>query len=303
MTSPAQPIAFSYLAMAALSAVLMGTIGVISRFTGLDAQTVTFYRLAFAALLMLGYLGFSHKLHLLRCRPSWQVLVNGVLLASFILFYVEAMNHTSMANAIMIVYLAPIAASIVAHFFLRERLTAVNLLLIAAALFGFAMMQEFRLDFSANEAEGIGLVYALLSLCTYAGFIVINRLVPGSIHVFTRTWYQLAVGALCLLPFMLQVEPPAAAWQWGWLVIAGLFPGFLAILFAVMALRHLPAAVFGTLVYLEPIAVVLFGWLIFNETLSPLQMSGCLIILVSGISQGWFSTRQSRVHTDRFALH
>lgn len=44
------------------------------------------------------------------------MIFNGALLAGFIIFYVQAMNLTSMANAIMLVYLAPVAASIFAHF-------------------------------------------------------------------------------------------------------------------------------------------------------------------------------------------
>jgi drug/metabolite transporter (DMT)-like permease len=30
-------------------------------------------------------------------------------------------------------------------------------------------------------------------------------------------------------------------------------------------------------------AVVIFGWMIFHETLNPMQISGCLLILFSGI--------------------
>jgi drug/metabolite transporter (DMT)-like permease len=79
--------------------------------------------------------------------------------------------------------------------------------------------------------------------------------------------------------------------NWLWLLGTGLFPGFLAILCAVIALSRLPAATFGTLAYFEPIAVILFGWLIFNETLSPLQIAGCGLILASGVIKAWLTAR------------
>ena len=63
----------------------------------------------------------------------------------------------------------------------------------------------------------------------------------------------------------------------------GLIPGFLAILCAVIALQRLPAATFGTLAYFEPIAVIIFGWTLFHEPLSPLQLGGCVLIMASGV--------------------
>jgi drug/metabolite transporter (DMT)-like permease len=74
----------------------------------------------------------------------------------------------------------------------------------------------------------------------------------------------------------------------------GFFPGFLAIFFAVVALSRLPAATFGTIAYSEPVAVVIFGWAIFNEALSPLQIGGCLLIIGSGILKTLTEGRNSK---------
>ena len=68
-----------------------------------------------------------------------------------------------------------------------------------------------------------------------------------------------------------------------WLAAIGFFPGFLAILFAVSALNRLPAAIFGTIAYTEAVAVVIFGWTLFNEVLSPLQIAGCVLIIISSV--------------------
>ncbi len=281
-----------YLVMAVMSAVLMGTIGVISKYSQLSAETITFYRLFFGGGLMFVFLLLVRKTALLKQWPSWQVLINGVFLAGFIVFYVQAMNYTSMANAIMMVYLAPVAASICAHFFMGERLNRSSILLILLALFGFAMMMEFHLEFTSGSQDAIGLGFAALALFTYAGFILVNRTIPAGVHVYTRSWYQLMVGALCMLPLMLQQSETINSNQWGWLLAAGLLPGFLAILFAVIALRELPAATFGTLAYVEPIAVVSFGWILFDQALSWLQISGCLLIMLSGVVQALLMQRR-----------
>jgi drug/metabolite transporter (DMT)-like permease len=276
---------------ALLSALLMGTIGVFSKITGLTAETVTFFRLFFGAGFMLLFLLVVRQAGCLRRWPTWPVLINGSMLAGFIIFYVQAMNLTTMANAIMLVYLAPLTASIYAHFFLGERLNRASILLIAAALLGFAMMMEFRVDFSSGSNHFAGICLAAAASCCYAAFILINRTIKPHVHVYSRTFYQLLTGALIMLPFLVARPPEISAANWLWLIGTGIFPGFLAILCAVIALNSLPAATFGTLAYFEPIAVIAFGWLLFNESLSPLQIAGCLLILGSGIAKAWLSSR------------
>ncbi|PSL13864.1 threonine/homoserine efflux transporter RhtA [Marinobacterium halophilum] len=282
-----------FLLMAVASAVLMGTIGVISKYVGLSAETLTFYRLGFGAALMLGYLLLVGQARLLLIWPSWRVLANGALLAAFIVCYVQAMLYTSMANAIMMVYLSPVAASVVAHFLLGERLSSAGVGLILLALFGFAMMMEFQLSFD-SAGDATGMAYAALAMLAYAGFILMNRIMPARVHAYTRCWYQLLAGALCMLPLMWQQGESIASAQWGWLLLAGLLPGFLAILFAVIALRELPAATFGTLAYMEPIAVVTFGWVLFGEALNTLQLSGCALIMGAGVAQALLNQRRER---------
>lgn len=275
----------SSIAYAVLSAVLMGTIGVFSKITGLAAETITFFRLLIGAAFMLAFLVGTGKTAAIRIWPGWPVLVNGCFLAGFIIFYVQAMHYTTMANAIMMIYLAPLAASVIAHFFLGERLNLMAILLILAALLGFAMMMEFKIDLTPGSRQAIGMLFGLLSLISYAGFILINRIIPAAVHVFTRTFYQLLTGAAVMVPFTLIAGDHLSLGQLPWLVAIGLLPGFLAILFAVIALSRMPAATFGTLAYMEPVAVIIFGWTIFAETLTPLQICGCLLIISSGITK------------------
>lgn len=279
--------------MAALSAVLMGTIGVIARYAEVSAETLTFYRLGFGALLLTLYLLLRGQLSLLRGWPGGRVLVNGGLLAAFIVCYVQAMQYTSMANAIMTVYLAPVLTAAVAHCCLGERLTAAGVGLMLLALCGFAALLEFRLSFTRAE-DATGMAWAALAMLAYAGFMLLNRMMPAHLHVYGRCWYQLLAGTLCMLPLMLQQGESVQGVQWGWLLLAGLLPGFVAILLAVMALRALPAATFGTLAYLEPIAVVAFGWLLFEQSLSALQLLGCALMLGAGVAQAWLSQRRER---------
>ncbi len=272
---------------AILAALCMGTMGVFSRKTGIQAELITFFRLFLGAGFLLLLLIITRQVRLLKVWPGWPVLINGLMLAGFIIFYVQAMYMTTMANAIMVVYLAPLVASIYAHFFFDEKMNSVSIILIATALLGFAMMMEFKIDFSAAGDHMRGIASAALSMCCYAVFILINRSVTTSVHAYTRTFYQLLIGALCMVPFFLTGFPDINGSDIVWIIGAGFIPGFLGILFAVMALEKLPAATFGTLAYFEPIFVVILGWAVFGETLNALQLAGCLLIIGSGVIKGY----------------
>ena len=100
---------------AILAALFMGTIGVFSRKTGLDAEVITFFRLFFGAGFLIILLLFTRRLRLLLTWPTWPVIINGLMLAGFIIFYIQAMNLTTMANAIMVLYLAPLIAAVFAR--------------------------------------------------------------------------------------------------------------------------------------------------------------------------------------------
>lgn len=283
---------------AILAGVFMGTMGVFSRKTNLDAEVITFFRLLFGAGFLIILMALTRRTRLLWRWPTWPVLINGLMLAGFIIFYVQAMYLTTMANSIMIVYLAPLVASIYAHFFLNEKLNFMSVALICGALFGFAMMMEFKIDFSSGSNHALGIGCATIALCCYAAFILINRKISPAIHVYTRTFYQLLTGALCLVPFFITDFPEIGGTTWLWLVGAGFFPGFLGILFAVIALEKLPAATFGTLAYFEPIVVVILGWMLFGETLNTLQLAGCLFIIASGAVKGYLTAQAQPVRAN-----
>ncbi len=272
--------------MAALAAAMMGTIGVIARYSEVDPASLTFYRLGLGAGILALYLVLTGQLRLLAAAPSPLVVLNGVLLASFILCFLSAIQTISLTLAILLVYLAPALSAILAHFLFQERLTSRTFLLIVLAFFGFAMLQEFQLDSRVEQQQGLW--YALASLLTYTAFILLNKKIPDTVPLYHKSFYQLVVGACCVLPLMAS-QPWPEATQCVWLIAAGLFPGFLALVFALQAIEHLPTRVFGTLAYLEPVVVILFAWLLFAEPMSLLQWLGATVILCSGIAQAWLT--------------
>ena len=220
---------------------------------------------------------------LFKGKPDWRMAVNGVLLASFMLSFLSAIEYISLANAIMLVYLAPPLSAFIAHALMGERLDKPDTSLIALSFFGFAMLQQFQFELVLDAAQLPGLVFGLLSLVSYSGFLLLNRRALPAHSQLQRTFYQLMIGACCVLPFLTGISLPKPD-DIIWIALAGIFPGFIAIYCAIIALQHLPTRVYATLAYLEPVSVILAGWWLFNESLSILQLGGVLFIILTGLA-------------------
>ena len=234
-----------YMAAAAGSALFMGTIGTISAYSGLGSETVTFFRLFLGCLFMTLFLLFRRKRSLIRLSLSLPLVFSGLFLAGFIVAYIQSMKYTSMANAIVTIYLAPLAASAAAHFLFGEKLNRYSFSLICLSLAGFLIMKDGG-DGAGGGAGShpiLGISLALAAMLFYAMYIVANRMIPKELHVYTRTWNQFFYGALVMMPFCIIYRTPVSLPQAGWLLLAGLVPGFLAILLAVIALNRLQASV------------------------------------------------------------
>ena len=272
-----------YALLALISAVAMASSGIIARYSGLAAAELTFYRLAVGGLCLLLFVLASGQLRALRGKPDWRMAVNGVLLASFMLCFLSAIDYISLANAIMLVYLAPPLSAFVAHWLLHEKLDLADSSLIVLSFVGFAMLQQFKFDLVLDTSQLPGLVFGLLSLLAYSSFLLLNRRSLPAHPQLQRTFYQLLIGACCVLPFLTNITMPTAD-KLIWIALAGLFPGFIAIYCAIVALQHLPTRVYATLAYLEPVTVILAGWWLFHESLSPLQLAGVLLIILTGLT-------------------
>lgn len=267
--------------LAVAGAVGMATMGVMARYSGVEPAVITFYRLGVGAAFLALLLTVAGRTTWGRPRPF--TLLAGGLLAGFIVFYVEAMNYTTMANAVLMIYLAPPLAALAGHFIWREHLNRWQSLCIALALIGFAAVMEFRLALAAADLRGLG--YAALALLCYAAFMLLNRHNTDPLPPLEAVFWQLLVGALVMVlvagPSALAVSTAAIPWM----LATGLIPGVVALTLTVLAMQRLPTAQFGTLAYAEPVAVIVFGWLLFGETLSPLQAAGCAVIIGAGIGQ------------------
>ncbi|MDG0978126.1 MAG: DMT family transporter [Halieaceae bacterium] len=271
-----------YLAMTLVSAMLMAAIGPLARWSEAAPEVVTFYRvfIGAACIVVLGVL--QKRRFSLAFKPTLQSVMAGVALTGFMVAYVKAVELMPMAEAVMIMYLAPLLAAVGAYVFFGEKLTGLSLAMVGLALAGFVLMIDFDAQPSGmDETYAFGLMFALTACLSYTSFILINRR-PSKLEPIQSTLVQLSVASLLLAYFAVDAGIPEQE-QWLWLVLIGVGPGFLAMVFAVQALSRIPAVTYGTLAYMEPLTVAVLAWGFFGEVMNTQQLIGAACIILAGL--------------------
>lgn len=154
---------------------------------------------------------------------------------------------------------------------------------ILAAVTGFFGVGLLVLGPSAR-LDGVGIVAAIASAAAMGlGTVLVKRWKsPAPLLVFTA--WQLVVGGLILLPIALVIEGPFAQLTWvnllGFLYL-GLIGTGLAYALWFRGIRKLDATAVSYLGLMSPVVATLLGYLFLQQTLTPIQLLGVVIVLSS----------------------
>jgi len=268
---------------AIIAVIIMGCFGVFVRNVTADEGLIALARFSLGFLFLTFYLLLSKKWRTLKVKISWSLFLSGIFLALCILFYSKAIKMTTLVNAAFLLYLAPLIASVLAYFFLKEKISVFKAVLIFLAFIGSLFLFEFNFSFSGIASRGK--LFALASALCYALFIIANRMISSAISCYSRTFYQLLFGSLVLLPVAGRIDLTSHYYELYWLIAIGFFQGYVALSLMIFSLRYLHAYEYATVSYIEPLIAALAGYLIYTESLSLLQITGCFLILVCGLIQ------------------
>ncbi|TDJ03845.1 MAG: EamA/RhaT family transporter, partial [Deltaproteobacteria bacterium] len=123
---------------AIISTVLLGSVGIFVRNIEVDEYVITVARLGIGFLFLILFLLPKKDIPKLKLKNlSFPLISTGILLALTMLFYMKAINNTSLANAVFLLYLGPLIATGLTAIFLKEKFTYLNVGLLCLAFLGF----------------------------------------------------------------------------------------------------------------------------------------------------------------------
>ena len=269
--------------MVAFGAFCYSTLIIFTRWTqGLGPMSIAFFRAFFAFVFFcLLLIWFPQPLQFRKYRSSIKLLViQGIGIGVTTALYIYAIQHTTAANAALLVNAVPIYIAIVGPWVLKEarpRYTWLSLGLIVIGIVAITNVAEMELSMDSLD----GILAGVASGMTYTVTMLISRSLRGKVTSVTQTWWGSGVAALLLLPWV--VRTPWADIQRNliFLVPLGIVSLGISSLMYFLALQRVKAQVVSVVAILEPVSGVLIGLLLFNEVPTITALFGSLLILFS----------------------
>jgi inner membrane transporter RhtA len=218
-------------------------------------------------------------------RTDWgTVVVFGLTLAAMNGLFYQAVDRISLGAAVTLEFLGPLALSVLAS---RR---AVNTVWAGLALAGVFLLGGG--DF--GDLDPAGVLFALGAGAMWASYIVFSARTGRRFPQADGLALAMAVGALAFLPLGIAesgtrlLDPVTVGLGAAVALMSSVLPYTLELL----ALRSLPASTFAILMSLEPAMAALAGFLILDQSLSPLQ--ALAVALVIAASMGAVRTQVGR---------
>ncbi len=271
---------------------LWGTIGLFSTLLnnlGMDPAAVAFYRLLSASLLLIPLLLLKgpglrlfriSKRGLLSCA-----LIGFISQALYNLCYMQAIRLGGMGTAAVLLYTSPVFVAVLSRIFFKEPLGRRKLFAIAVNILG-CLLTVTGSDFSGLSLAGSGVVLGLLAGLTYGTMHVFSRIDAYEEEPFTYSFYELALGALCLCflvrPYRAELAAPFSPQIVMVLLGFGLIPSLVAYVIYFRGLnRCKETSLVPVLASVETVAAALIGLAIFGQPLDASKIAGMILVLLS----------------------
>lgn len=281
MTSPLPRLSPRALALVVLlfSACVLGLAPILVRLTETGPAAAGFWRFAFA-LPLLTILARREPGGV--ATPSKWALLAGLFFALDLSFWHYGIVMTSVANATVLCNLTPVVVTMFGWFVLKE--TPHRLFLVAVAL---AMAGAFAMAAGADGGQGtnplLGDLFSLSVAVWYSGYFLAVKAARATAGAMRITFWATLLGAPLLLLVALGLGEdilPATLAGWGACAAMGIMHVFGQGGVA-WALGRLPASVTAVTILIQPVVAGLLGWLIFGETLTPIQAVGGALVLAA----------------------
>ncbi len=259
-----------------LAIFLWSSLGVVVRQSGVEIHILMFYSVIVALIvqgIILSRKGYRKEIPTINKLKYPMILGVFSLLNTFTYFY--AFKHTTIANAVLTHYTAPVIVAFLAPFFLREIITRRIIVVIVIASIGLWIMLD---GFSFKEGQMAGIMAGLVSGLTYAIIIIFVRINARNFNPLVLAFFSNAVIAILLAPFIREL-PLNALWSF---LLMGIVHSTIAPILYYKGLQRVTANRAAVLGYLEPVSAIIFSMLFLNEQPGINSIIGGMLIIFSG---------------------
>ena len=263
---------------------IFSTIGIVRKFIPLSSSIVALARAVIGAVFLLIVIGFRKKPVRIPSGKKNLILflLSGFALGTNWILLFESYNHTSVATATLCYYLAPILVILASPLILKEKLTLRKGICAGVALFGMVLVSGVTDGGLGGANDWKGILFGLSAAVMYATVVIMNRMIDP-MDAFDKTFAQLAIAAVTLLPYVLLTENISALQVNSTglilLAVAGIVHTGIAYSLYFKSISQLPAQTSALLSYIDPIFAVLLSVIVLKEPMTMAAGIGAVMIL------------------------
>lgn len=280
-----------YLILPIVAGFMFGSSGIFVRTltqNGIDSTTLLFLRFSIAIIpLLIAILLTDRKLLKINLSDIPMILICAICIVGLNLCYNESMNTVPLSLAATLLSTAPIFVLIFAYVLFREEITRTKLTCIFLAITGCVLMTGLFESGSVNYPlfgvfSGIG---AALFWAVY--LMSSKKAIENGNHTFTILLYSIIFISIGMLPFtnfgqisdFVSIDPILAII---FLIIHSTFSFALPYIFSTLSLNYIDSGVSSILLSgSEPLAALIFGFLIYHELPTLLMFCGFILTIVA----------------------
>jgi len=268
-----------------LSMIIFGTMGLIVRYIDLSSSEIALLSSSIGCL-------FLMIVFLMRKRTiSWKLVkvnacilfFSGIALGGNWMFLYQAYDHTTLTNATLGYYFAPVFVMILSPFILKEQLPVKKIICIGIAIIGMLMIVGNGVSASGTE-DLLGIVFGLLAAACYATLMLLNKFIRlmGRLEI---TIIQLGITALLLLPYVFLTEGfgvfEVSKSSVPFIIILGIVNTGVGFWLFFSGMEKLKGQSIAMLSYVDPFVAILISAVILREHMTIVQIIGGALLLGS----------------------
>lgn len=265
-----------------VSMTVFGTIGVFVRYIPLTSGQIALCRAVLATVLIGGYLLVKRQpLTVTALRSQlWRLLVSGAAMGFNWILLFQAYRYTTVSVATLSYYFAPVLVTVLCPLLFRERMTAKCWLCFVGSTVGLVLITG--IGDLAGDTHLIGIGFGLGAAVLYATVVLLNKSMHG-INGLHRTFFQFLAATVVLTPYVLLTDGLSfsglTGTGWTLLLVVGLIHTGVTYCLYFSSLGALSGQQAAILSYIDPLVAVLCSVTILQETMTPWQMAGGVLIL------------------------
>ncbi|MBT2647631.1 EamA family transporter [Bacillus sp. ISL-34] len=268
-----------------LSMIIFGTIGLVVRYIDLSSSE--------RALLssFLGCLFLLLVFFMIKKKISWNLvksnalflILSGIALGGNWIFLYQSFDYTTIANATLGYYFAPVFVMILSPFVLREQLSIKKFVCIGVAIISMLMIVGEGVSASRSD-DILGLSFGIIAAAFYAALLLLNKFIKdmGKLEL---TIIQLGITTLLLMPYVFLTEGfgifEVSSSSIPFILILGIINTGIGFWLFFSGMEKLKGQSIAMLSYVDPFVAILISAIILQEQMTIVQMLGGVLLLGS----------------------